>query len=50
MSTARQQYLTFEIQLLIGEGWDRINRFNPITIWCLSQARTWISKATVVVV
>ena len=26
------------------EGWDTINRFNPATFLCLSQARTWISN------
>jgi hypothetical protein len=36
--------LPLEIQLSRGEGWDPINRFNPATFLCLSQARTWISN------
>ena len=28
--------------IVIGEGWDPINQFNPVTFSCLSQARTWI--------
>ena len=36
--------LLLEIQLSRGEGWDPINRFNPATSLCLSQARTWISN------
>jgi hypothetical protein len=31
--------LPLEIQLSRGEGWDTINRFNPATFLCLSQAR-----------
>jgi hypothetical protein len=27
-----------------GEGWDHINKSNPDTYLCLSQARTWISN------
>jgi hypothetical protein len=30
--------LPLEIQLSRGEGWDSINRFNPATLLCLSQA------------
>lgn len=26
------------------EGWDPINGFNPATILCLFQAKTWISN------
>ena len=33
-----------EIHVSRGEGWDPINRFNPVTLLCLSQARTWISN------
>ena len=32
-----------EIKLSRGEGCYHINRFNPRTFLCLSQARTWIS-------
>ena len=32
------------IQLPRGEGLDTINRFNPITFLCLSQAKIWISN------
>ena len=34
-----------EAQLLRGERWDPINRFNPVINLCLSQARTLISNA-----
>ena len=27
-----------------GEDWDPINRFNPATILCMSEFRTWISN------
>ena len=33
--------LPLKIQLSRGEGWVPINRFNPTTFLCLSQARTW---------
>ena len=36
--------LPLEIQLSKGEGWDHINKINPTTLLCLSQARTWISN------
>ena len=32
------------IQLLRGEDWDPIHRFNPAICVCLSQAGTWISN------
>jgi hypothetical protein len=35
--------LLLEIKLSRGEGCYHINRFNPRTFLCLSQARTWIS-------
>jgi len=37
-------YISLEIQLSRGEGWDPINWLNPVTFLCLSQARTWISN------
>ena len=36
--------LLLEIQLPGQEGWNLINRFNPATILCLSQASTRISN------
>ena len=34
----------YYIQLSRREGWDPINRFDPTTLLCLSQAWTWISN------
>ena len=36
--------LSLTIQLIREEGRDPITRFNPSTLWCLSQAMTLISK------
>ena len=33
--------LPLEIQVWRGVDWDHICRFNPATLLCLSQARTW---------
>jgi len=30
-----------------GRVWDPINRFNPVTFLCLSQARAWISNVII---
>ena len=38
--------LPFEIQLSIGEGLNPINPFNPTTLLCLFQDRTWIYNVT----
>ena len=35
--------LSLEIQLSEGAVWDSIDRFNPVTLLCLSSIRTWIS-------
>jgi hypothetical protein len=42
-------FLLFYICITVGDpiinrGWYPINRFNPATFVCLSQARTWISN------
>ena len=36
--------LPLDIKLSRGEGWNAINRFNPTTFLCLSQASTRISN------
>jgi len=35
---------------IIGRGgWDPIHQFNPATLLCLSQTRSWISNAIIMV-
>jgi hypothetical protein len=37
--------LSLEIQLSGRDGWEPINMFNPVTLLCLSENRTWIYNA-----